>query len=154
VVIDPGRAFGTGAHPTTRLCLGLLLELPRGSLLDVGCGSGVIAIGAAKLGFQPVLALDSDPAAVEATAANAAVNGVEVDVRLRDVLTDGLPASETVVANISLGIVERLLPSLDCDRAVVAGFLSSEHPTAPGFRPVARREEAGWAADLLARETQ
>src|SRR5581483_8593025 len=61
VVIDPGRAFGTGAHPTTRLCLELLLEQPPGALVDVGCGSGVLAIAAAKLGHGPVVALDVDP---------------------------------------------------------------------------------------------
>ena len=66
VVIDPGRAFGTGGHATTRLCLELLHELERGSFVDVGCGSGVLAIAAAKLGFGPVVALDLDEAAVEA----------------------------------------------------------------------------------------
>src|SRR4051794_20285932 len=61
VVIDPGQAFGTGTHPTTRLCLELMLELePRGSLVDLGCGSGVLAIAAAKLGFDPAAAPDSD----------------------------------------------------------------------------------------------
>ena len=66
VVIEPGRAFGTGGHPTTRLCLELLLELEPGSLLDVGCGSGVIAVAAACLGFGPVAAVDREPAALEA----------------------------------------------------------------------------------------
>ena len=69
VVIDPGRAFGTGGHPTTQLCLQLLLGEEPGSLLDVGCGSGVLAIAAAKLGFDPVLAIDFDPQAIEATRA-------------------------------------------------------------------------------------
>ena len=69
VVIEPGRAFGTGAHPTTRLCLELLAELARGSLLDVGCGSGVLAVAGAKLGFRPVHAVDHDPVAVDATIA-------------------------------------------------------------------------------------
>ena len=77
LVIDPGQAFGTGAHHTTRLCLELLLELePAGAFADWGCGSGVLAIAAARLGWAPVLACDSDPAAVEATRENAAVNGV------------------------------------------------------------------------------
>ena len=66
VVIDPGRAFGTGAHATTRLCLELLLDAPRGSVLDVGCGSGVLAIAAARLGFGPVAAVDVDEIAVDA----------------------------------------------------------------------------------------
>ena len=69
VVIDPGQAFGTGAHATTRLCLELMLDRPSapgaaGSFVDLGCGSGVLAIAAAKLGFEPVMALDNDPAAV------------------------------------------------------------------------------------------
>ena len=76
VVIDPGRAFGTGAHPTTRLCIELLATSARGSLLDVGCGSGVLAIAAARLGFSPIAAIDDDPIAIETTLANAAVNGV------------------------------------------------------------------------------
>ena len=79
IVIDPGQAFGTGAHPTTRGCLELMLELrERGSLADLGCGSGVLAIAAAKLGFAPVTALDSDRAAVAATRANARANAVAV----------------------------------------------------------------------------
>ena len=76
VVIDPGRAFGTGGHPTTQLCLELLEAEERGSVLDVGCGSGVLSIAAAKLGFAPVLAFDFDPQAVEASERNAADNGV------------------------------------------------------------------------------
>src|SRR5947207_2398002 len=85
VVIDPGQAFGTGGHATTRLCLELLLTLePGGAVVDVGCGSGVLAISAAKLGWSPLTALDHDPAAVEAARANAAVNGVALDVRRWD----------------------------------------------------------------------
>src|SRR4051794_23880807 len=80
IVIDPGQAFGTGSHPTTRLCLELLLELePGGSFADLGCGSGVLAIAAAKLGFGPVVALDSDRAAVTATERNARDNAVALD---------------------------------------------------------------------------
>src|SRR5919204_4224312 len=77
VVIDPGRAFGTGGHPTTRLSLELMLEIEQtGSFADLGCGSGVLSIAAAKLGFEPVVALDSDRLAVEATLLNARDNGV------------------------------------------------------------------------------
>src|SRR5919198_845465 len=75
IVIEPGRAFGTGAHPTTQLCIELLLELERGSVADLGCGSGVLAIAAAKLGFEPGLAFDPDEHAVPATRANAGANG-------------------------------------------------------------------------------
>jgi ribosomal protein L11 methyltransferase len=80
VVIDPGRAFGTGAHATTRLCLELLQDVEPTSLLDVGCGSGVLSVAAAKLGFAPVSAVDIDDVARETTRANAAANGVAVDV--------------------------------------------------------------------------
>jgi phosphohistidine phosphatase SixA len=83
IVIDPGQAFGTGGHPTTRLCLELLLALAagerqRGTLLDVGTGSGVLAIAAALLGFAPVLALDNDPMSLDAARSNASQNGVEI----------------------------------------------------------------------------
>ena len=86
LVVDPGRAFGTGAHPTTRLCLEYLLELEAageagGPLTDLGTGSGVLAIAAAKLGWDPVSGYDHEPPSIEAAAANAAANGVEVDLR-------------------------------------------------------------------------
>jgi ribosomal protein L11 methyltransferase len=153
VVIDPGRAFGTGAHPTTRLCLELLLDSARESLLDVGCGSGVIGIAAAKLGYAPVVAIDVDPAAVEAAAANAAVNGVDVDVRLGDALaTSTLPAADIAVANITLSTVERLAPLLDSSRLLSSGYLASERPRLDGFEPLQRVEADGWAADLSARQ--
>ena len=82
IVVDPGQAFGTGAHATTRMCLELLLELAdtgeaSGPLADLGTGSGVLAIAAAKLGFAPVSGCDSEPAALDAAAHNAASNGVE-----------------------------------------------------------------------------
>ncbi len=91
LVVDPGRAFGTGAHPTTRACIELLARSERGSVLDAGCGSGVIAGVAALLGFSPVHALDSDPVAVEATRGTASRNGVPVEAHRADVLVDRLP---------------------------------------------------------------
>ena len=91
VVIEPGRAFGTGAHPTTRLCIELLARTARGSLLDVGCGSGVLSIAAVRLGFGPVHAVDNDPVAVETTRANAAVNGVAIEALVLDGVSDDLP---------------------------------------------------------------
>jgi len=145
VVVDPGRAFGTGAHPTTRLCLELLQEVAPASLLDVGCGSGVLSIAAAKLGFAPVTAVDIDPVAVETTVANAAANGVDVTVWE----TAELPRAELAVANIELEVVEQLLPRLDAARAVTSGYLEHDAPGADGWQRVDRRICDGWAADLL-----
>ncbi len=153
VAIDPGRAFGTGAHATTRLCLELLAELERGSLLDVGCGSGVLGIAAAKLGYGPVTAIDLDPQAVEAAAANAAANGVALDARLADAVAGALPAADLAVANITLEAVERLGPYLASVRAITSGYLVSEQPELEGFRIVERREREGWAADIWERES-
>lgn len=103
IVIDPGRAFGTGSHATTRLCLELLLELPpEGPVIDLGCGSGVLAIAAAKLGWGRVLALDYDQLAVDATVENAAVNGVadQVLVKRFDVREEHVPPCRLVLANL------------------------------------------------------
>ena len=151
VVIDPGAAFGTGAHPTTRLCLQALLSLPRGSLVDLGCGSGVVAIAAAKLGFEPVVALDVDPAAVAATASNAAANEVELDVRLADALTASVPETDVAVANIALETVERLGRRIRGDWLITSGYFVAERPRIPGFWRLVRHADAGWAADVYAR---
>ncbi len=153
VTIDPGRAFGTGAHPTTRLSLELLLEVPRGSMVDLGCGSGVIAIAAAKLGFAPVIALDHDRAAVDAARRNAVANGVTIDVRSADVGTDPLPAVAVAVAvaNIALDAVEAVAARVDARRLVTSGYLAAERPDVAGWTHVARREAGSWAADAYDR---
>ena len=148
VVIDPGRAFGTGAHATTRLCLELLLELDRGSVLDVGCGSGVLSIAAALLGHGPVRAIDVEDAAVEATRANARANGVAIDARRADATAGDLPASELVLANIALETVIGLGPRLDAARVITSGYLAGDEPELPGYRRTGRRAADGWAADL------
>lgn len=147
VVIDPGRAFGTGAHPTTRLCIELLARSERGALLDLGCGSGVLAIAAARLGFDPIRAVDNDPVAVEATATNAVVNAVAVEAATLDAEQDELPPADVVVANVLLGPVERILARLDAGVAITSGYLTTDHPRVPGWRSVVRLELDGWAAD-------
>ena len=152
VVIDPGQAFGTGAHPTTRLCLEFLLGLERGSVLDVGCGSGVLAIAAAKLGFGPVVAIDTDPAAIEAARTNAAVNRADVEVRPADVRSDRLGAVDIVLANLDLPTLGSLGRKLDSQVVVTSGYGEADCPALRGFTPVARRTRENWAADLFARE--
>jgi ribosomal protein L11 methyltransferase len=97
IVIDPAQAFGTGAHATTRLCLELLLEVaaceqePHSAVIDVGSGSGVLAIAAVKLGFGPVLALDNDRESIRAIVANATANGVDLEARHFDLRQEALP---------------------------------------------------------------
>ena len=154
VVIEPARAFGTGSHATTRLCLAQLAATRRGSLADLGTGSGVLAIAAAKLGFTPVVALDSDPAAVEAAERNAEANGVDIDVRLADAASEPLPPVDVAVANITLAIASELASRASARTFVASGYLESEAPSFPGFRHVARLTDEGWAADRYERETK
>lgn len=106
VVIEPARAFGTGAHETTKLTLTLLIELAaagiRGPLLDLGTGSGVLAIAAAKLGFAPVRAIDSERDSVTAASENAERNGVELELARRDIRTEppDVDGTRVVLANL------------------------------------------------------
>jgi ribosomal protein L11 methyltransferase len=147
IVIDPGLAFGTGAHATTRLCLEFLAGLRRGSLLDAGCGSGVLAVAAAKLGFDPVYGIDDDPCAAVAARDNAERNRAEIDVTVADLVHARLPATDSVVANIAVDVIERLAPRLrDCD-LVTSGYLERDAPRLPRAEHVERRVVDGWAAD-------
>lgn len=161
VVIDPGQAFGTGAHATTRLCLELLLDIPpRGAFVDVGCGSGVLAIAAAKLGFSPVFATDLELAGVEATRANAAANGVEVCVRRSDLRREAPPAAPTMAANLLRPLLldlARVLPDPSPERLLAGGLLAAEAEdvagafAARGLAERARRRRGEWAALALGR---
>lgn len=152
IVIEPGRAFGTGAHPTTQLCVELLAAMPqRGSLLDVGCGSGVLAIAGARLGFAPVVAVDVDPVAVETTRTNAAANGADVEAVVLDALREPLPQADAAVANVLLRPVEEILTRLEVELAVTSGYLATDELRAPRWRRVDRRELDGWAADTWAK---
>ncbi len=147
VVIDPGRAFGTGAHPTTQLCVELMLELEPASVVDFGCGSGVLSIVAAKLGFAPVTALDADENAVTATIANAAANDVQVDARRSNVLDEEAPTAKVALANITRPSVEALAPRLRSRTLLTSGYLPTDDASLPGFRHLRRITRAGWAAD-------
>jgi ribosomal protein L11 methyltransferase len=148
VVIDPGRAFGTGAHPTTQLCIELLLGLERGSVIDLGCGSGVLAIAAAKLGFGPLVAVDADGHAVAAAASNAAANDVDLTTVRADVLADDLPAADVALANITWPVLATLAPRLRCRWLVSSGYVASAASSLPPFEHVRRVARDGWAADL------
>lgn len=165
IVIDPNQAFGTGAHHTTRLCLEALLDLePGGRFVDLGCGSGVLAIAAARLGWGPVLGIDHEHEAVIAARENAAVNGAQIEVRHGDLLHAGGPApsAPTVVANLLrplLAHVARVGFAGEPPRVLVAsGLLRAEadgigaaFANAHGLRETARRERGEWAALTLAR---
>jgi ribosomal protein L11 methyltransferase len=164
VVVDPGQAFGTGAHPTTRLCLELLLELEAageavGPLTDLGTGSGVLAIAAAKLGWGPILAHDHEPPALDAAAANAEANGVDLTLE-RVNLRERLPQlGPTVVANMTAPILRAVASQIEAggapDTLVCSGLLPSELDGAAAFFAAAgladaeRRQDGDWAAMLL-----
>jgi ribosomal protein L11 methyltransferase len=162
VVIDPGRAFGTGAHHTTRMCLELLLELDRngeasGPLVDWGTGSGVLAIAAAKLGFDPVAGCDSERASLAAAGENAALNGVRLTLARVNLREDPAPLASTVVANLTasvlLAVADRLgeAPStlacsgtLESEAAAVAAAFG-----ALGLDEARRLRSGGWVAQLF-----
>jgi ribosomal protein L11 methyltransferase len=171
IVIDPAQAFGTGAHATTRLCLELLLGLAaareRGTVLDVGAGSGVLAIAAAKLGNGPVLALDNDRESVLAIADNAARNGVQIEARRFDLrrealpLVDGKPAP-VVLANLLRPLLLDLADTMAASGGpaapghldlIASGLLREQADEVAlafarrlGLRERARRERGEWAA--------
>jgi ribosomal protein L11 methyltransferase len=183
LIIDPARAFGTGAHATTRLCLELLLDreppaaggwgagggesigrpasAPRPLCVDLGCGSGVLAIAAAKLGWQPVLALDYDPLSVEATLQNAAVNDVVLEARRFDLRESPVPAAPLVLANLLAPLLIAWCGQLTGGDAelpgmvVASGLLATEADTvsaafgAVGLPEIRRAIRGEWAALLL-----
>ncbi|HET7509617.1 MAG TPA: 50S ribosomal protein L11 methyltransferase [Solirubrobacterales bacterium] len=164
VVVDPGQAFGTGAHPTTRLCLEFLCELEAageagGELVDLGTGSGVLAIAAAKLGWSPIRAYDHEPAAIEAAGANAQINGVELQLERMN-LRERLPVlASTVVANMTAPILTAVAAQLESppQTLVSSGLLPGEQDevaaafAATGLSEAERRQDGDWAALLLRR---
>ncbi len=154
LVLDPGLAFGTGSHPTTRLCLKWLEASVRGgeSVLDYGCGSGILAIAARKLGAGRVVGADIDPQAVAASRDNAARNDADIEFHL----TDALPAGEfdILVANILTNPLKALMPLLAArvragGRIALSGILAEQADEVmalygTAFAMHAWAEEDGW----------
>jgi ribosomal protein L11 methyltransferase len=184
VVIDPGRGFGTGTHATTRMCLELLVTMApgnapaerlahlarlalgrpreRASFCDLGSGSGVLAIAAAKLGFEPVVALDVDAPALEETDRNARANYVDVDVRRADLRTETPPTVDLAAANLTTRLLERLAerwagPGSPPGALIASGFLARETDgiaaafSAAGLVERRRLAEGDWGAVLATR---
>lgn len=159
VVIDPGQAFGTGMHPTTRLCLELLLTLPREreAVADLGCGSGVLGIAAAKLGWRPVDGYDHEAESVAATRDNARANGVAMGAHRWDLRRDPVPQAPLVLANLLRPLLLELAARMaEPPRTLIASGLLAEEADEvaaafAGLREDDRRERDGWAAVLLRR---
>ncbi len=166
LVVDAGQAFGTGGHATTRQCLEEIQAIAPGSLLDIGCGSGVVSLAALRLGFAPVWGVDFDPAAVVAAGENAARNGLSAEFSVGDA-TDAsavLPEADVVVANVALRPILRLAARFD-ERAggralapahlLLAGLLVEQADEAaaafPAYRELARRDDGEWALVHLVR---
>jgi ribosomal protein L11 methyltransferase len=159
--LDPGMAFGTGTHPTTSLCLRKLEAVvqPGMRVLDVGTGSGILAIAAARLGAAPVVGIDIDPVAVRVAKENAERNGVTIDVRagtLDQVETD---ECDLIIANIIASIIIDILPDVASRMKMGGKFLASgiiaekkqavaDAMTATWLLPIEVREEGGWVAIL------
>jgi ribosomal protein L11 methyltransferase len=137
--LDPGMAFGTGNHETTRLCVERLVErasntMPLGRVLDVGCGSGILALSAAKLGFAKVEGFDNDPEAVRVSMENAVLNGLETSVSF--CVADLVSGAENkradvvvanILANVLIDCVEELTSAvLPGGWLILSGILSSE----------------------------
>jgi ribosomal protein L11 methyltransferase len=162
IVIDPGQAFGTGAHATTRMCLELLVDLADageagGPLSDWGTGSGVLAIAAAKLGFEPVSGCDHEIAALQAAAQNAEANGVEIELERRNLRAEPAPVAPTVTANLTAPVLHEIAARLaePPRRLVCSGLLRRETDAiaaafgGQGLAERRRLEDGDWSALLL-----
>jgi len=167
IVIDPGRAFGTGAHATTRGCLEILLELAdageaHGELADWGTGSGVLAIAAAKLGWDPVAGCDHEEPAIAAAAANAEANGVRIELERVNLREEAPPRAPAVIANLTAPLLLELAGRIAAADGleppavlVMSGLLSSELERVcagyanAGLRAESTREIGEWAAVLM-----
>jgi ribosomal protein L11 methyltransferase len=169
VALDPGMAFGTGLHPTTRLCLAGLEGwadaglIPGARVLDVGCGSGILALAAGLLGAAELNGVDTDPIAVEATRENAARNGIDIAVRAGSLPVEGGPF-DLVLANLVASLLVALAPDLATalrptgariqrgGRLLASGIFIDREPEvvaafeAAGLHVVGRAQETDWVA--------
>ena len=133
MILDPGLAFGTGTHPTTRLCLDWLAhhDIKDKCVIDYGCGSGILALAAARLGAVKVYAVDIDPQAIRATGENTSLNQLEDRLVIASTDDVELPAADILLANILLNPLIELAPVFDslvktgCD-IVLSGILSTQ----------------------------
>jgi ribosomal protein L11 methyltransferase len=163
--LDPGMAFGTGLHPTTQGCLRLMQELEpmRSPVLDVGCGSGILALAALRLGASPVVALDTDPQAVAATTANAERNGLaeQLEVRAGSLPPDPAERFPLILANLVAAVLIELAPRLAAHlapggRLIASGIIEPradeviEAMRAAGLTPVRRLDDEDWVSLVLA----
>ena len=131
VVERRGSAFGSGSHPTTQMCVALLLELePGGSVADLGCGVGPLAIGAAKLGWAPVVGVDRVPVAIEVARENVERNGVSVDVAVSDLAVHDIPLATVLLVNAPPPVHERVAAAVDASvrHVIVSGIVTDEMP--------------------------
>jgi ribosomal protein L11 methyltransferase len=160
IIIEPSMGFGTGHHESTRLCLASLQRTPLAgrSVVDVGTGSGVLAIAAAQLGARAVVAIDDDPDALDSAVANVALNGLAagaVDARIGNLLAESLPVSDVVIGNLTGALLRRAAATLIAAIApggslIVSGFTEDERLAIEhAFAPLAVRgaeSEHGWQA--------
>ncbi len=158
IVLDPGQAFGTGSHPTTRLCVELLLDVsPGAEAVDLGCGSGVLAIAAAKLGFGPIRCYDADRLAVDATVANAAANHVDLAVERFDLRNELPTLAPMVLANLMRPLLLTIAQHVHAlpqrppfEHAILSGLLDEEADEVSaawqrlGLREHRRIAQGGW----------
>jgi ribosomal protein L11 methyltransferase len=157
IVLAENAAFGSGVHPTTRTCLESLLELePRGAFADLGCGTGVLAIVAARLGWGPVVAVDRDPVSVEAARRNAGANHVRVEARAADLVGQDPPRADGFAANVPAALHLRIARSMTLGGvAVVSGFGPAEADAvlaayaAAGLRDRRLVHAHGWVVAVL-----
>ncbi len=159
LIIEPGVSFGSGTHPSTQLCLEFLENYitPESRVFDVGCGSGILAMAAAKLGAKQVWAVDNDPLAVKAARENFQLNNLEIEVVEGDLLRQAQGQADLIAANIVAEVIIQLAPAVAAALTDGGIFLASgiycereteveKFLTANQFELLARKREGEWTA--------